>query len=159
MWAEGSANFPTKQSASLIIRRQICVYCTCWVYSNVLVSQECQSPAKKNYVRTVCEKMLNLANSARRLEQQKVLLCFPAIFFPAVQNGLQVTVHGSLRTAKASIVVHWPVSGCRTFVYIYSCCAEERSDRFSEKSVTIHVTLGTTAHKWSSMYIRKAVQL
>jgi hypothetical protein len=108
--AEGSAHFPTEQIASLIIRRQICVCCTCWVYSNVLVSQECQSPAKKIYVRTVCEKMLNLANSARRLEQQKVLLCFPAIFFPAVQNGLQVTVQGSLRAAKASTVVNWLVA-------------------------------------------------
>jgi len=58
----------------------------------------------------VCEKMLNLANSARRLEQQKVLLCFPAIFFHVVQNGLQVTVHGSLRAAKASTVVHWLVA-------------------------------------------------
>jgi hypothetical protein len=65
---------------------------------------------KKNYIRTVCEKMLNLANSARRLEQQKVLLCFPATFFPAVQNGLQVTIKGSLRAAEASPVLHWLVA-------------------------------------------------
>ena len=40
----------------------------------------------------------------------KSTFVFPRYFFPAVQNGLQVTVQGSLRAAKASTVVHWFVA-------------------------------------------------
>jgi hypothetical protein len=51
----------------------------------------------------------------------------------------------------------WVVAGLSS-IYIHAGL-KNKATGFSETSVNNHMTLGATAHKWSSTYIRKAVQL
>jgi hypothetical protein len=94
----------------------------------------------------------------------KSTFVFPRYFF---SRGTEWTTSDSTRQSAGSKGFYCLALACGlgswgvavlSSTYIHAVL-KNKATGFSETSVTIHMTLWATAHNWSSLYIRKAVQL